>query len=121
MSLHDEKTLLPTVLRESYLPWTPLHDDQAPAPRDADGWTVMLGHLRFRLDVNWDDIYWEEGDPPPPDLKPEFELQLSNTINDQELGSWTFPSLDVAVYVAETLHQTRVQDICNHLLDVRAP
>lgn len=111
----DEKTPLPTPLRESSLHWTPLHDDQAPAPRDNDGWTSTLGYLQFRLDVDWDDIYWEPGTPPPPDLKPEFQLRLQNTISDCELGSWTFPSLEIAVHVAQTLYQTRLDDLLNYL------
>lgn len=108
MHLDDIKNLLPPVLRDSKLPWVPDSEEQAPAIRDNDGWTASLGHLKFQLDVYWDSVYRFEG---PSDEPVWFNLRLHNTAIDKELGYWEFPRLDIAAYVAETLHQERLDAV----------
>lgn len=108
MHLHDDKTCLPPVLRESKLPWKPLYDDQAPAIRDNDGWVAQLGFLRFTLDVYWDTVNRDDG---PSNAPIDFQLRLHNTATDKDLGFWEFPRLDIAVHVAQTLHQERFEAV----------
>lgn len=127
MHLDDDKTCLPLPLRNSNLPWRPDDEDQAAAPRDGDGWSCILGHLRFRLDVYWDSVYRDyetPGAPPPSKNPPDFQLRLDNTVTEKELGYWTFPRLDIAVHVAQTLHQERLDalltSVSKELHDVAA-
>jgi hypothetical protein len=111
MHLHDVSNSLPRVLRDSNLPWVPDHEGQAAAPTDDDGWSLTFGYLRFRLSVDWDWLFTKEG---PPGL-PDFNLFLENLMTGKELGSWTFQKLEIAVAVAETLHDERINNLCNRL------
>jgi len=101
-TLHD---LLPDVLRRSELPWRPVHDDQAPVPGPDDAWTAPLGGLELRLDVH----VWEE-------QPPMFQLRLVNTVLGREISSWDLPTLPQAVFSAEALVRTRLDEL---LLDAR--
>ena len=108
MYLDHDQNLLPPVLRESKLPWNPDYDDQAPAIRDGDSWTAYVGHLKFSLDVYWDTMGRDDG----PSSEPvDFQLRLYNTATGNDLGYWEFPRLDIAVHVAQALHQERFEAV----------
>jgi len=97
MHLQDVSNHLPTVLRDSNLPWTPLSDDQARAPRDGDDWWAQIGDFRLELSAN--DYSWLSKNPNPGALT--FELRLKHTLFDRERGSWTYSKLQDAAVGAE--------------------
>lgn len=80
------RDLLPPSLRDSNLPWTARHDDQAPAPRLHDGWAARVGHLLLVLEV-------EDG--------PSFSLALSRP--PVELASLEFDDLQSASTCADAI------------------
>jgi hypothetical protein len=101
MHLPDVSNSLPPLLRGSNLPWKPVGDHQAPAPRGDDGWRAQIGYFELELDAN--DYSWCSTNPNPGSLT--FELRLIHTLFDRERSSWSFDSLQDAVTAAETSHQ----------------
>lgn len=96
---------VPDALRNSWVPWRPMFDDQARAPRDADSWRATVGALELRLGLTvWPD------DPLEPGYGSQtiVDLRLWNTLADRELSSWHLRSLQEAATSAEALLQTRL-------------
>lgn len=92
MTLAKPETHLPNSLRDSKLPWKPLLDDQAAAPRDGDGWTATLGDLRLELELESDPL-----EPGPP------SLSLRLVAHRREVRRWSPSSLTEAAYTSEAL------------------
>lgn len=98
MHLHDDQNHLPAPLRGSKLPWEPVWEDQAAAPRDGDGWRARVGHARFELDANdYSDFGTKKA--------LTFELRLFHALTGREQNSWTLEKLHDAVLIAESAHQ----------------
>lgn len=96
---------LPDALARSTLPWRPVHDHQARAPRDGDGWTAQLGGLQLLLLAT----QWANNPP-------LLELRLVNSLTDREISCWHLPTLLHASIAAESVVRTRLDDL---LQDVR--
>jgi len=101
MHLQDVSNSLPALLRASNLPWKPVWDHQAPAPRGDDAWRAQIGHFELELDAN--DYSWCSANPNPGSLT--FELRLIHTLFDRERSSWTFNNLQDATTCAETAYR----------------
>lgn len=101
MYFQDVSNSLPPLLRGSNLPWEPVWDTQAPAPRDHDAWRARIGH--FELELNANDYSWCSANPNPGSLT--FELTLFHTLFDRERSSWTFNNLQDASTCAETAYR----------------
>jgi len=88
----DIENSLPGHLRGSKPPWKPVFEGQAPAPRDNDSWTCLLGPLRFELYAS--DYSWTSTNPNPGSLT--FEMLLIYAPTDQQTNSWTNLTLEEA-------------------------
>jgi len=104
MTPENTKNQLPDALRDSKLPWLPDDPGQARAPGPHDSWRAPLGALEMRLSIE----KWE-------DEPPSYSLHLVNTVLDSEISSWELPSLPQAALVADSVVQTRLDDLLLHV------
>lgn len=103
---------LPAVLRDSKLPWKPVWDDQAAAPRDGDSWKATLGHFRLELDAHDYSCFGS-----PPGLT--YSLRLIYALYDREHSSWDLDKLQDAVLIAESAHQMLLDALLRELHSAR--
>lgn len=104
MTPENPKTQLPDALRDSKLPWLPDDPLQARAPGPHDSWRAQLGALELRLGTET----WE-------DEPSSYSLRLINAALDREVSSWELPTLPQAALVADSVVQTRLDDLLLHV------
>ena len=114
---------LPPQLLDSRLPWRPVDEDQAVAPRDGDGWVAVLGPYRWDLELTAHRLNMKG--PLVSPCAPEYTLRVLRyaTLHQDEVGwgegFWTFEELEDASSTAEEALDAIEEEIARFTRELR--